>query len=177
VGKAVYAEQAHVAAGAAVGEDVAGAEVVGDFVEGRRAEAYVDHEGELDAVGQFPGPHEGADAGAAGGVAVDAGFDAEDDVRVAGDDLGGEVDVAVVEVGELPGGGDEADRGEVEEGEDADAAALGDPAAEGGEGVGAGAADVEPGGDAGAGGDGVGLDAPVGGAPVDVGVEVDQAGG
>ena len=53
---------------------------------------------------------------------------------------------------------------------------LGDEVAEAREVEGAGGADVEPGGDAGARGDRVGLDAPVGGAPVDVGVQVDEAG-
>src|SRR5207244_398736 len=54
---------------------------------------------------------------------------------------------------------------------------LDDPALEAGEAVGAGRADVEPGGHAGARRDRVRLDAPVRAAPVDVRVEVDEAGG
>src|SRR5918994_2015562 len=172
---AVVVDDFHVAAGEAVGEDVAWTQVGGDLVEGRWADADVGHQGEADAVGELPRFGEGGDADAAGGAGVDACLDAEDQVAVGIDDFRRQVDVPVVGVGELPTRRDEADRGEVEQGVGAAAGAVHDVLAEAGEGVGAGAADVEPGRHAAPSSDWVGLDAPVGDAPVDVSVEVDEA--
>ena len=118
----------------------------------------------------------GADADAAGGVLVDARLDAQDQVAVGIDDRLRQIEIAIVEVGELPGRRDQPDRGEVQEREDARPARLGDEAAEPGPGIGSGRADVEPGRHPGARRDRIGLDAPVGRAPVDVGVQIDQPG-
>ena len=97
--------------------------------------------------------------------------------RLASTIVSRQIEVAVVEVGELPGRRDQPDRGEIQEREDARPARLGDEAAKSGPGVGAGRADVEPGRHAGARRNRIGLDAPVGRTPVDVGVQVDQPGG
>ena len=162
-------------AGEAVGEDVARPQVLGDLGQQRRSLADVDHERQVDVVGQLARQLQRADAGAAGGVLVDARLDAEDDVAVLVDHLRRERHVAIVEIRQLPGRPDQANRGDVEQRKGANLVGLDHVAAEAGEVVGAGAADVEPGGDAGAGGDRIGVDAPVGRAPVDVGVEIDQA--
>src|SRR5207248_644724 len=112
----------------------------------------------------------------AGGLAVHAHLHAQHQVRVGAPEALEKVHVQVGEIVELVGVVDQADGGDVHESEDAGLARADDELAEAGQGVGAAGAPVHPGRDAAAAGERVGADAPEGHAPIDVGVQVDQAG-
>ena len=112
---ALVVDDAHVPAGEAVGQDVARPHVAQDLGQGGRPPADVDHERHFAPVGGLPGALQGCDAGAARGVPIDARLDAEHDVPVQIDQPAAEVDVAVVQVGELEGRRGQADRRDVEQ--------------------------------------------------------------
>ena len=108
-------DDAHVAAGEAVGQDVARLHVAQDLGQGGRPPADVDHQRQFAAVGGLAGALQRRDAGAARGVAIDARLDAEHEIPVQIDQPATEVDVAVVEVGELEGRCGQPDRRDVEQ--------------------------------------------------------------
>ena len=103
VGHARVVDDAHVPAGKAVGQDVARPQQGHDLVDRGRSVADVDHQRQTDAIGQLARQLQGTDADAARGVLVDARLDAQDQVAIGVDDRLRQIDVAVVEIGELPG--------------------------------------------------------------------------
>ena len=160
----------------AVGQDVARAQQREDLVQVRRSYPDVDHQRQLDLIGQLPGQAQRFETDPAGRLHIDPGLDAQDGVAVGLHDLARQIEVAVVEVGQLVGGRDEPDRRDVQEREDARLAPFDHMATEARKAVAARRPGVEPSGDPRARRDRIRLDSPVCGAPVDVRVQIEQAG-
>ncbi len=160
---AALVDLAHGLAGEAVGQDVARPHVGQHIRQRRRADADM-----------HPRPAQRLDPAVAQRVAVDPYLDAQDHVAVQIDQLAAQVDVAVVEVGQLAGRSGQADRRDVQQRVDARLGRLDDILAEARPVIRARRADVQPGRHAAARGHRVGVDAPECRAVVDVGMHIDQ---
>ena len=105
----VRSHDAHVATGEAVRQDVSRPQELGDLLDRGGPVADVNHERELHAIGQRPGDLERPDPYPSRRQAIDAGLDPKDDVAVGIHDFCGQVGIAIVDVRELPCGGNQAD--------------------------------------------------------------------
>src|SRR5438132_309567 len=140
------------------------------------------HQRQADLVGGFEREVDRGDAAGAASVAARANLDADDDIGVLAHCRHGFARLAEPQVAAFAdrhrlGEAEDAGKGDVDASEDADFRALDDMASKAQEIAGAGAAGVDEGGGAALGGEPVGIDAERGAAPVDMAVQVDEAGG
>jgi hypothetical protein len=157
-----------------VGQNVTGAQERGYLVDRRWAVPDVHHDRKSELVSELSSQLERSDPDTARGIGIDARLDAEDDVAVRLDHRGSELEVAIVEIGELPRWGDQADRGEIQKCKNPNPARLDDVPAKTRKRVGSGTSDIQPGRHSGPRSDRIGFDSPVGRTPVDVRMEVDE---
>ncbi len=165
----------------AVGQHVARAHFVNNGVVGWRGVVKVDHERHADFLGNEEGCVERRDALGARGSHANADLDANDEIAILVRDAGciswrHHADVLALADHDGGGEGVDARKRDVEIGEDTGVRRFDNVLAEPGEIAGTGRAGVDRGGDATGAAELVGIDAKRGAAPVDVGVEVDQAG-
>ena len=134
----------------------------------------MDHQRQAAALGRLDPELQRLDAVVAHGAGAHPHLHPVQDVAVeVGDDLE-QPDVAVGEVGQLEVMAGEAEIGDVEEGRDADLGRVDDELAQPFEGERAGRSGIDEAGDPRARAGGIGVDAPEGGAAIDMGVQVDQ---
>ncbi len=135
----------------------------------------MDHQRQSDPVGQLTRALDRQQADTSCGVAVDSRLDPEDQIAILVDDQLGEIDIQVIGVRQFPGRRDQTNRRQVQQRERANPARLDDESAEAGERIRSRTADIQPGRHPADRGDRVRLDTPVGDAPVDMCVQIDEA--
>ena len=165
----------------AVGEDVARPQAAHHLVARRRRRIEMGHHRQSGLLGDVEGDVERHDARIAASRLADAHLDAQHQVLVLQRHAHGLARIEQAHVGALAhhhrlGEGEDAGEGNVEVGQDADGRGFDHVLAEAVEVARPGAAGVDGRGDAAGAGQQLRLDAERGAAPIDVGVQVDQAG-
>ncbi len=139
------------------------------------------HDRQLQLLGRLPGQIERGHAGAAAGDPAGPDLDAHHQIQMLArrpDGLGriAQAQIAAFADHDILAEAEDAGEGDVEIGQDAGAGALDDMPAKAQEVAGPGAASVDEGGGAAPGRQAIGIDAQRGAAPIDMAVQVDQAG-